>query len=440
MSDHKKKKRTPVIQRDSKGRRYVTINKKRVVVEPEITDQAFLKWLIKYLKPKRKKKTKAAKVSKTFTPSAADPLILLPELADNENVRNYVNAERKAQQKPPFMPPVYAGGPPMFEFQAIEEGPRELPPLSLPEPEPPVLAETPRRPKKEGKEEKKYPKTAPRPSTKKQTIDFAGKQFEVEDSPGVTEAITGAKVATFEAGKNRFLTKHPHDDLSKFVAQLPKDKGFLSIAVTKNNRKYNKTDLLNRLVEYEHKAALSEITRHASDIMQGKGHDEAQEPGMMTDDINKLMDTYKPHYLGTIARDEWKLLTPPSTTGKSAWIMNTDRHDQPGKHWVAFLIDIDGHSIEYYNSFADDIPADVLISIKQFVATHNVTKYYLKLKVNHVIDQDANSSNCGWFACKFIIDRFRNKPWRECTKYDEHVKGEAAIAAFKKKHGDYTYL
>ena len=99
MSDHKKKKRTPVIQRDSKGRRYVTINKKRVVVEPEITDQAFLKWLIKYLKPKRKKKTKAAKVSKTFTPSAADPLILLPELADNENVRNYVNAERKAQQK-----------------------------------------------------------------------------------------------------------------------------------------------------------------------------------------------------------------------------------------------------------------------------------------------------------------------------------------------------
>jgi hypothetical protein len=57
------------------------------------------------------------------------------------------------------------------------------------------------------------------------------------------------------------------------------------------------------------------------------------------------------------------------------------------------------------------------------------------MKVNRIIDQDANSTNCGWFACRFIIDRFRGKPWREVTKFDESVKGETAVERFKKQHG-----
>ena len=163
-------------------------------------------------------------------------------------------------------------------------------------------------------------------------------------------------------------------------------------------------------------------------------------PGITNFEIDKFMATYRPHYLGSIARDQWQNLTPPVHKGWSGWIMNTDKADKGGRHWVAFFLDLKGHTIEYYDSFADDIPDDVLVSVKAFLDTYNVSKHYLKLKVNRVIDQSATSDNCGYFAMRFIIDRSRGKAWRECTKFDESVKNEEAIKKFKEKFGEFKYL
>ncbi len=114
---------------------------------------------------------------------------------------------------------------------------------------------------------------------------------------------------------------------------------------------------------------------------------------------------------------------------------------QSGEHWVAFFLDLDNHSIEYYNSFADDIPDDVLISLKSFIDKNNVSKGYLKLKVKRVIDQSATSDNCGWFCMRFIMDRARGKPWRECTKFNESVQQEKNIEVWKRTHGgEFKYL
>jgi hypothetical protein len=43
---------------------------------------------------------------------------------------------------------------------------------------------------------------------------------------------------------------------------------------------------------------------------------------------------------------------------------------------------------------------------------------------------------------RFLIDRFRGKNFRECTKFDDHVKGEANIERWKEQHGGafMTYL
>ena len=155
----------------------------------------------------------------------------------------------------------------------------------------------------------------------------------------------------------------------------------------------------------------------------------------MSTEIDGVMKRYRPRFLGTIARDQWSALTAPVDSGKSGWVMNTDPLTKPGQHWVAFLMDLDNKSVEYYNSFADDIPADVLQKLKEFLNEHNPTRELLKLKVNKVIDQDAKSSNCGWFCCKFLIDRFRGKKWIEASGFDRHVQGEEAIAKFKKQHG-----
>ncbi len=59
---------------------------------------------------------------------------------------------------------------------------------------------------------------------------------------------------------------------------------------------------------------------------------------------------------------------------------------------------------------------------------------YLVFKENHLIQQSNTSANCGEFAVRFLIDRFRGKHFKECTDYDEHIKGEKDIEAWKLKH------
>ena len=46
----------------------------------------------------------------------------------------------------------------------------------------------------------------------------------------------------------------------------------------------------------------------------------------------------------------------------------------------------------------------------------------LKVKENKVIHQDDDSSNCGYFAAKFLIDRFRGKSFADASGYDDRMK------------------
>jgi hypothetical protein len=170
------------------------------------------------------------------------------------------------------------------------------------------------------------------------------------------------------------------------------------------------------------------------------GGDESPLAGMSNSEIDKVMHGYRPKYLGCVARDGWDGLTAGMPTGKSGWIMNTDKTGQPGQHWVAFLLDLDGHTIEYYDSFAEPMPKDVGAGLKKFLDKYGPHRELLKFKENRVPDQHASTANCGWFACRFLIDRFRGRSFREVTHFDdtvkgEVIKGEAAVEKFKSQHG-----
>ena len=128
--------------------------------------------------------------------------------------------------------------------------------------------------------------------------------------------------------------------------------------------------------------------------------------GMMSNEIDAVMKRYRPRFLGTIARDQWDVLTAPVESGKSGWIMNTDPLTKPRQHWVAFLMDLDNTSVEYYNSFADDIPGDVLQKLKEFLNEHNgrFTPVTLccalqnaGIFVNHLLSLKNSRCNCGLF-------------------------------------------
>ena len=201
------------------------------------------------------------------------------------------------------------------------------------------------------------------------------------------------------------------------------DMGKFSVYKTKYNKMRNEKS--NRK-----KKLPPPLTYHEwriKEIKEGRGLNN-NEDGLYDDEIDRIMSRYhNKGYLGSIMRDEIKTLLPKiKPQSRVSFIMNTDKSDKPGKHWVAVYIDgrsgpESSNSIEYYDSFANPIPHDVLADIKlivQMIKPENL----LKLKVNNVVHQSDDSSNCGFFACRFIIDRYRGQSFSSATGYDDRIK------------------
>jgi hypothetical protein len=174
---------------------------------------------------------------------------------------------------------------------------------------------------------------------------------------------------------------------------------------------------------------------------RGKGQlvaDKTGFVGLSTDDINKFMKRY-PEYVGTLPFDGLKRLVPTLKPGQVvATVMNTEKAGQSGQHWFALLVDpVKSKSVEYYDSYGQGIPETLLSDIKQVVDAVSPDTY-LKLKENKIRRQ-GNSNDCGFFAMKFLMDRFRGIPFPECTGYDDQVRGQKAISEFKQQP-QFKYL
>ena len=162
------------------------------------------------------------------------------------------------------------------------------------------------------------------------------------------------------------------------------------------------------------------------------------------DDIDMIMAGI-PNYLGTICRDELPKLTPAITDAWSrgstfGWIMlnltrsqaeGTDHRPSETGHWVAIAVDPDKKSLMYYNSYAEPAPKDIRAGLKaifDLIAPDELIKF----KENGIVEQRADTNNCGWFCIRFLLDTFAGAPFTEATGFDS-AKGEAEIEEFKKK-------
>jgi len=164
--------------------------------------------------------------------------------------------------------------------------------------------------------------------------------------------------------------------------------------------------------------------------------------GLYDDQIDKVMSRFK-DYKGTIMRDQIKTLLPEiQPQSRVAFIINTDTKDKPGQHWQAVYIDArngpeSSNSLEWYDSFARPIPSDILEDCKLILKMLN-PETILKVKENRVIQQSDDSANCGYFCCRFLIDRFRGQSFSSATGFDEKLKinhaahDEANIEKLKK--------
>jgi hypothetical protein len=182
-----------------------------------------------------------------------------------------------------------------------------------------------------------------------------------------------------------------------------------------------------------------ETNKFRSSILQyGNGRKKGDDRGLSTFQIDNIMRKY-PDYLGCIAIDEIGTLDIKPNT-RFGFVMNTDRHDQPGSHWVAIYCDArpnGDHSLEYYNSLAD-LPTKSIFRDLKMVA-YKAGSDDLTFKVNQIADQSDTSSNCGYFAARFLIDRFHGISFAQASGYDhDTVIGEKKVEVFKRTHKPFT--
>ena len=158
--------------------------------------------------------------------------------------------------------------------------------------------------------------------------------------------------------------------------------------------------------------------------------------GLYDYQIKDMMKRYK-RFVGVISADEIDTLPAKKRIG---FIMNLDKRDQPGSHWVACYIDtVHDRSVEYYDSFGREPSLSFLRQIKDLI-TRISPPTYLKLKINRIIQQRVTSDNCGYFSMKFLVDRFHGKPFKESTHYHDVNNGERSIEHFKEQFAKFGYI
>lgn len=154
--------------------------------------------------------------------------------------------------------------------------------------------------------------------------------------------------------------------------------------------------------------------------------------------IDKVMEKV-PGYLGTYAIDTLHD-APFSTRDDTCLVLNSDKSRGPGVHWVGiWMSPTKDKSVELFDSLAGESPLDkkrVVDILKRKVDAMKLP-YRLKLKINTNRLQRANSSNCGIFACHFLLDRARGKSFADATHYGGI---QAAEGAMKPLEEQFKYL
>lgn len=163
-------------------------------------------------------------------------------------------------------------------------------------------------------------------------------------------------------------------------------------------------------------------------------------------DIDKMMAN-NPHYIGTYSIDTLKRipaetinkikqdLTNPN--GNFSFIINTiPISDQVG-HWVSVLVTRNPPTVEFYNPSGR--PPERLMEREIKSLLKRVDQPKSQFKVNQIQDQDARTANCGWFAMKFLKDRYAGHPFKTSSGFNA-VIGEKNIRAFKRFYKKFGFI
>ena len=106
------------------------------------------------------------------------------------------------------------------------------------------------------------------------------------------------------------------------------------------------------------------------------------------------------YFIGVLARDQ----LPLSVNWPCCFILNTDKSNKPGEHWLAFYYDDNG-VCDFFDSFGNSPSYYRLLKYLEKTSTD--------FNYNNKQIQSIFSTNCGHYCLMFLYYRCRNKNLNE---------------------------
>jgi hypothetical protein len=460
-------KRIPRIFKDTDGIRYIIVKGKRIRLASDLTDKDLLLFVLKNVLTKRKRQARKLKLRDDTPIKHSDKLeaigwSLPPENTSNTKYANtgdlkeankttadYKSEIRDLETKVKDLQIEELNrlallAPPRNNMQLVPYNPPQKNPANVNIP----LPQTP---------PKKPPDNPNIPSYMQQTQSSQQKTPDKPATPPIVDITQQVNQQAQDLQRARYAhfrstIKEPTTDTLSTIFRLNRRK-----IDPKSKKSVNKssTDVINEILASPGASTLrnyieNDMSVIATDtqILQDVGKLKlggTTKKTLSTADalndhqIDELMAPYRKRgYIGTFTDNELHKVAQSAKPRKPlSFIMLEDSY-KPIGHWVAVYIDPeDDLSLEYYNPVGNEPTERFQHEIKQ-VIQKLAPEVYLRFKVNRIQDQ-GKSSNCGYFSVKFLMDRYSGKPFRECSLFDDHVKGEAQIERFKKsKYPKFT--
>jgi hypothetical protein len=138
-----------------------------------------------------------------------------------------------------------------------------------------------------------------------------------------------------------------------------------------------------------------------------------QNAWLSTQDINNVLQQYQDidpsfKFLGALPSDFYKVTrvdySQTFNYKRIGMIFNLDGYNQPGSHWVAFLIDNKSKTLEYYDSAAR-VPNKNIQTFIDTVYDYIKTKGYDYKRCYNKTKHQFENNECGVYSIYFILQR-----------------------------------
>lgn len=147
-----------------------------------------------------------------------------------------------------------------------------------------------------------------------------------------------------------------------------------------------------------------------------------------TKDIDHVMNGYErvfPNfkYLGTHPIDfqsvEKKTFAPLNVSGLrragkryAGMVLNLDSSDEPGSHWVAVFLDLEGRVFEFFDSYGEPAPQEVKDFYEDLNHRSRNGWRYRENKTEH----QRKNSECGVYSIHFLVRRLSGESFKRATE------------------------